>query len=114
MSKFIELEAFGKTERIHFSKSEYASNGSLAIECMYEDEEFGGALMPWGSLTVNLRDDNGKNFAFVNSNGPTIPDIARTLELMELIVSTGIWQTSGFCTYELYEFTDEFLNEWCE
>jgi len=102
---------YGSTYEIRFVKANYANNGSLAVlvEDFEPDLEY---WEPYCTLTVNL--DGycfGQSMAYLDTNN--VPD------LCEFVIENG-WATvigegySGFCTYPLVEFTEEFLGEICE
>lgn len=110
MSKPIEItfKFFDKEYRARFWKSEYLNNGSLYIGVVHWDEEC-NSWMPWGDLTVNLGTSLDENEAFLDVNN-CAPEIIKNLMDKGYIKDTGIAKPSGWCTYPLVEFSEEFLN----
>ena len=101
-------DEFGEQYEITLKLSSYA-NGSLAIAMEYYDEEY-KQDMPYGVLTVNLRQELEPNCAFVDTNngGKTIMPF---IEKYKLGVPTGRTMDSGFCTYPEVKFDIERINE---
>lgn len=81
-------------------------NGRMGIQLM-ED-----GVIPYATLTVNLPNTILKvqpNQAFVDLNNfPTAEDFVTHNGLGKF---TGLYDVSGFCTYPLYEFDLDKLNE---
>lgn len=92
---------------LEFKKGNYLNNGNLAVVIMAMEtgEEY---YEPFGNLTVNLGVKLDDNVAFVDSNNCPSIVIQKLLE-KGWIIPTGICQQSGFCVYQAYEFTEEFL-----
>lgn len=96
----------GDGTELWFSKRYYLHDCSLAVVC---NSNYG----PYGRVTVNLNYDDdlrlAKNCAFVDSNN--FPqEIIEMLVADKMMRPLGIFKKSGFCEYELYEFSDEFLD----
>ena len=104
----INFKFYDETHRARFWKDNYVDNGNLYVGVTYWDEEFED-WMPWGDLTVNLDIPCKSNEAFLDTNNCS-PDIIRVLKEKGYIKDVGITRQSGFCTYPLVEFTEEFLN----
>lgn len=110
MKTFDFTSRFGTKYEIFFERGNYV-NGNLAVatSCREEGEEF---FEDYGNLTVNLIDYAvPPKCAFLDTNN--VPD------LCDFAIANGWCKTvgsgrSGFCTYPLVEFTDEFLGEICE
>lgn len=77
----------------------YENNNTLCIELISPIEG------PFARLTVNIADSDlfaNENRAFVDLNNcPWVEDFIEENKLGEFV---GIWGSSGFCTYPLYEF----------
>lgn len=108
MKTYQYTNRWGRTIEAYFAKSAYAMDNSLAI-VMYGNED--GYWEPYATVTVNLQYPVDKNVAFVDENN--LPGIGKWLEENGIAEPTGIVRQSGYCTYPLYRFTDEFLAE-CE
>ena len=91
---------------LEFQKGNYLDNGNLAVQIMSMEtgEEY---YEPFCLLTVNLGVKLPENMAFVDSNNCPSDVIQKLLD-KGLIVPIDIYQ-SGFCTYQAYEFKEEFL-----
>lgn len=109
MSIEITFKSYDKKYKARFCKNEYLYNRNLYIGITYWDEEC-ECWMPWGDLTVNLPGMKCEpNEAFLDTNNCT-PEIIKILKDKGYIKDTGITRQSGFCTYPLVEFAEEFLN----
>lgn len=105
----INFRFFDDEYRARFLKSEYANNGNLYVGVIYWDEEC-ECWMPWVDLTVNLPGMKCEpNEAFLDINN-CAPEIIKALKEKEYIKDTGVTRQSGFCTYPLVEFSEEFFN----
>lgn len=110
MSTFEFTNKYGDTYTLRFIKTSYVCDGSLAIAVEYEDPSSG--CVPYGVLTVNIGE-----FVF----GPKIAylDTNNMQSICDLVLERG-WAKvigegrSGYCTYPLVEFTDEFIDGICE
>lgn len=98
----------GETYKARFEKSEYANNGNLYIGVATWDEEY-EYWEPWCDLTVNLGVSLPGNEAYLDTNN-CAPEIIQCLMDKGYAVDTGMVKYSGFCTYPLVRFTEEFLN----
>ncbi len=104
----INFSFLGETYKARFCRNEYF-NENLYVGVTYWDEEF-ECWMPWGDLTVNLPGFLlEENEAFLDTNN-CAPEIIRILKEKGYIKDTGVTRQSGFCTYPLVEFTEEFFN----
>lgn len=111
MRTFKYTDAYGDEYEIYFEKCNYIVDDSLAIAvwCREPGEEF---WEPYGTLTVNLGPFCfGPKTAYIDTNN---------LKGMCEFVGEQGWARrvgegrSGYCTYPLVEFTDEFIDEICE
>lgn len=96
------FNAWGETHTVEFHKKQY-TNGNLAIEAIEPTEG------PWCMVTTNFTNKLKPNRAYIDSNNCT-PAIIKWLVDNGYAKETGNIMPSGFCVYEEYEFTDEFLN----
>ena len=112
MGKIFEFTSrFGGKYEIKFIKTAYMCDGSLAI--VVEDMEPGSEWWEsYGNLTVNIGGFFfGPHMAYLDTNN--VPD------LCDFVLDMG-WATivgegrSGYCTYPLVEFSEEFIDEICE
>lgn len=109
MRTFDFTSRWGDKYEIAFAKTRYVSGNNLAVEvaCREDGEEW---WEPYGMLTVNIGWTFGERQAYLDTNN--VPD------LVEFVMSNG-WAKeigeghSGFCTYPMVEFTEEFVNEVC-
>ena len=110
MKVFDFMSRWGDKYEIAFFKANYVSGDNLAVEveCREENQEW---WEPYGMLTVNLGYTFGARQAYLDTNN--VPD------LVEFVMGKG-WAKeigeghSGFCTYPMVEFTEEFVDEICE
>ena len=101
-----EFNFLGEKHKARFTKNEYANNSNLYIGVVTEED---GYWEPWCDLTVNLGIPVPRNEAFLDTNN-CAPEIITKLLGKGYAVDTGVRRSSGFCTYPLVRFTDEFLN----
>ena len=101
---------FGIEYELMFERVTYQHGGTVAI-CVWCKDCVEGYWEPYADLTVNLPERvHSPNHAFLDTNNN--PD------LCQFVIDSG-WAhaigegTSGFCTYPLALFTDEFLDEIC-
>ena len=104
----MKYENYGVNYELTFKKGAYKNNNSLAIQimCQEDGEEF---QEPFAMLTVNLNSGElPSNCAFVDSNNcPT--GIIMNLIADGVAIMTTVSAQSGFCTYPLVKFSDEWL-----
>ena len=58
---------YGQTYEVCFEAERYANNHNLALQMYFKDED--GMLMPYSTLTINLREPHEPNCSFLT---PTI------------------------------------------
>ena len=105
----ITFNFLGEEYKARFWKSNYMNNGNLYIGIVTWDEE-NEYFEPWCDLTVNLPGMKCEpNEAFLDTNN-CAHEIISTLMNKGYIKDTSITRQSGFCTYPLVEFTQEFLS----
>lgn len=104
----ITFNAYGETHKARFEKSEYANNRNLYVGVQTWDDDY-EYWEPWCDLTVNLDIIVPRNEAFLDTNNCT-PELIRVLFEKGYAIDTEVRRSSGFCTYPLVRFTDEFLN----
>ena len=112
----MKYNSYGTEYELEFRKGKY-SNGRLAIQVMCkesEDEWF----EPFCRLTVNLPDiilssDGSKelpsNMAFLDSNNCPADLVMKIIEEGYMTMTRTSAQ-SGFCTYPLVKFNEDWLN----
>ena len=113
MKTFKFKSQWGTEYNIIFFKSNYMDNNRIYIGCMCEDEEYGG-YEPYCDVTVNLNQiiPTG-NYGFLDTNNGD-PNLFRLMKANRWIEDTGILGFSGWCSYPLVKFSEEFINEICE
>lgn len=102
------INMLGDDYAIQFVKASYWTTNNLAIRVLCEDEEYGG-WTDFACLTVNIPDIKiYGNYAFIDTNNCTkeIIDWLLKQKYMEIIGETK----SGFCTYPLVRFSDDFID----
>ena len=84
----------------------YSNNNHIAIE-IYSIEEG-----PFADITVNLPETSKypENYGFVDTNN--FPGATRVIEELGIGEFTGRFGFSGFCTYPLYAFDVDKINEY--
>lgn len=110
--KVYKLKAYGKTYNVTLLKGRYGNNNTLAVEMMLVNGK-GKITEPWSMLTVNIDDSDvlaSETMAFVdiNNNGREISQWLVDNDIAEITWLTG---SSGWCTYPLFAFKQEALNE---
>lgn len=74
---------------------------------LYTEEE--GMLMPYSTLTLSFGEFISiKNSAYIDTNNNSF---AHQFVEMGLAKETGFTKRSGYCTYPLWIFTEDFLKE---
>lgn len=103
----VKLELYGEKKDIVFTKGKYMNNGALYVGAMSWDCEC-RYWESWCNVTVNLPGTLDKNQAFIDHN--CSPKIIDWLCEEGYAKPTGRSQHSGFVDFQLYEFTDKFLD----
>lgn len=97
----MKIKGWDQEYEVKIEKSEYISNGNLAVSLMCYDDEF-NFWEPYGTLTVNFDEKLPANHAYVDTNNmPNAEDFINKNKLGEF---TGKYKNSGFCWYPLYKF----------
>ena len=99
---------WGNEYKIVFRKNNYHNNNRLYVGCMCENEEYGGYEL-YCDVTVNLAQnmpDGNYGFLDTNNGDPKLFDMMFEKGWIEDIERIGF---SGFCTYPLVKFSDEFI-----
>lgn len=102
---------YGTNYEIVFTLAEYMNgNTAVIVDCrnIDEDDDYWDL---YGDLTTNLGMPFGRNYAFLDTNN--LQDLCDFV-LMHGWAEVTDHMQSGFCTYPLVRFTDEFLDEICE
>ena len=95
------LTIWNKVYNLHIKRFTYTNNGNLAI-CLLEDDR-----APFATLTVNLEEKLPHGYAYVDTNNcPWAVDFIDDNNLGEFV---GAYGQSGFCTYPLYKFNEEVI-----
>ena len=101
---------WGTEYDVIFTKNSYANNGRLYVGCYCEDKEYGG-YEPYCDVTVNLINNSlpKGNYGFLDTNNgdPKLFAIMEEKGYMEYI--EGRYGFSGWCTYPVVKFSDEFI-----
>lgn len=102
MMKIKHATPYGEYE-LKLYKRTYTDNGNIAIQATIEEDGF---EEPWSMITVNIAMLPDKWACLdTNNNGDTI-----LYELLDAGYCNLLgYEASGFCTYPIVEFTDEFL-----
>lgn len=110
MGRQIEFtSSWGTKYTLAFEKTNYIYNYGLAIE-VHCKEDGCGWWEPYGTLTVNICEPTGDKRAYLDTNN--LRDLCKRVFDEGWVTQVGEGR-SGFCTYPLVEFTDEFLDEIC-
>ena len=113
MQTFDYISPYGTPYSIFFIKQQYF-NGNLNVEvyCREAANPDENDWEPYGTLTVNLPGFAlSENQAFLDTNN--VYNLCQYILEHGWATETGETSQSGFCTYPLAEFTDEFLNTIC-
>ena len=109
MGKQIEFEFYGTEYTLAFEKARYVYGGlAIEVHCKEKGEEW---WEPFGVLTKNLD-------GYIAPIRGAFLDDNNLHDLCERVIAEG-WARkvgegrSGFCTYPMVEFSDEFLEEVC-
>lgn len=101
-------DAYGNHFTITFAKGVY-NNGNLAVIIYNEEPEY-GYLEPYADLTVNIEPlDHDYKAAIDTNNLPN--EIIDWLEENEIAWATGEELHSGFCTYPVVKFDEQWVEE---
>lgn len=98
----MKIKQFGKEYEVTTNRTKYY-NGNLAITLTCDNGE------PYGTLTVNLGERLFPDTAYVDTNN--MPDAERFIKENGLGEFTGKTKDSGYCTYPLYKFNLDKLEE---
>lgn len=103
----MKYTSYGTNYELSFRKGTYADK-SLAIQimCKAEGEDW---EEPFARLTVNLQRELPQNCAFFDSNGCPKDILMKLIEEGHATMTTVSAQ-SGYCTYPLIKFNEEWLN----
>lgn len=96
-----------RNEKLRFIKARYVYFNNLCIEIESFDDGI-QAWVPYGSLTVNLDKALRATEAYLDTNNCG-PDLINIMLEKGYCHKTGETGVSGFCTYPVVQFTDEFL-----
>ena len=91
---------YGQTYEVCFEAERYANNHNLALQLYFKDED--GMLMPFSTLTINLREPHEPNCSFVDTNDN--PWAEKFITDNKLGKPTGRKMRSGYCEYPQYQF----------
>lgn len=96
----------GKDIEVTIKTGRYGNDRLAVMLVCYED----GYPEPYGNLTVNLPEESvPEGYAFIDTNN--IPNAEQFIKEYSLGKPTGWYGHSGFCTYPLYRFNEDRLNE---
>ena len=94
------ITPYGQTYEVCFEAERYANNHNLALQMYFKDEN--GMLMPFSTLTINLREPHEPNCSFVDTNDN--PWAEKFITDNKLGKPTGRKMRSGYCEYPQYQF----------
>ena len=101
---------FGGKYEVEITVNSYVDNKNLYVGLNYYDEEMEG-MFPFTAVTVNVDKLPYLQAAIdTNNNGHSIIEFLEENGLGKL---TGEYQQSGFCTYPVFKFNEEKLQELC-
>lgn len=105
MKTFNVKTEYGIYKDCHFVKGNYKANDSVALEIWNEEDG------PIATLTVCLPNfPQQKNESFLDINNcPWAENLVKELGIAEF---TGQMMPSGYCSYPLYEFDMEKVEEY--
>ena len=104
--KYYEVKSYGHTYNVRAELTHYMDNNTLAI-CLITDSG-----EPFCNLTTNIMDSNiwaDEDHAFVDTNN--CPWAEEFIAENKLGTPMGYVGRSGFCTYPLYEFDLQNLED---
>lgn len=105
----LELKThFGTTENVTLTVNTYVDNNSLYVGMTTIEDGFPEL---YGDVTVNLLSSMPPYCAFVDTNN--MPELEDFLVKNGIAEFTGLAQTSGFCSYPLYQFNVEKMRGLC-
>ena len=106
----VKFNAYGEEHTARFFKDNYQNNGNLFIGVLTWNEEW-KFWEAWSDLTVNIPPyvSMEKNVAYLDTNNGS-RELFNVLFEKGYIVETGKYGFSGYCSYPLVEFSEEFLN----
>lgn len=116
MNKTYTLNFYGKKYPVCLAKCNYVNNGKLAI-LMFVTTPKGKIKEEFGNLTVNIDDSNifanDVDTQFIDTNNLG-NEIIHWLVENNIAKPTGMIGFSGFCSYPLFKFNKEVLDEMME
>lgn len=107
MRRFL-IDVYDKERVMVFVKEKYSNNDNLAIVVMSKDEEE-DYYEQWCMLTVNLNTKLPNNQAYLDTNNCS-REIIDFFYRNNFVTKIGVG-FSGFCTYPLVEFSEEFMSK---
>ena len=112
----MKYNSYGTEYELEFKKGKYQNNGRLAIQVMCKEPNE-DCYSPFCMLTVNLLDiklssegnvEMPSNMAFLDSNNCPADLVMKIIE-EGYIIMTRTFAQSGFCTYPLVKFKEDWL-----
>lgn len=101
---------WGEEYNIIFRKDTYKNNGRLYVGCLCEDKEYGGYKPYHRAVTVNIEFPLPEgNYAFLDTNKGDKKLFKLMFKKGYMEEIEGLMGFSGFCTYPVVKFSDEFL-----
>ena len=92
-----------------YTVSDFMGKELPALAVMLDDVTDSSNPEPYSMLTVSFGEFIGmKNCAYIDANNC---DFANQLCEQGLATDTGLYKTSGFCQYPLWQFSEETLRE---
>ena len=102
--KTLKFKAFGRNVKVFFTLARYSMNNNLCINMVEVNEG------PWSTLTTNFDVVLAPDEAFVDTNNNT--GIDKILVANGIAEPTGKGIQSGFCTYPLFKFNLDKVEEY--
>ena len=109
MSKTISYDNFFGHHDLELEMYTYMTTGNMYIGLIEREED--GYPEHYDDLTKNLDEELPPYHAYVDTNN--LPGAGEMIMKAGLGEPTGKYSVSGFCTYPLYRFHKEKLQEYC-
>ena len=98
---------FGVDTTVVFKKGAYLNNGNLYVGAYSVDED--GYFEPYCNVTVNFEEKLEAGMAYIDTNNADSGLLKAMLEAGHMVYMFKD-RNSGFCTYPMFCFSEEFLD----